>query len=549
MALIDQVNEKYKEFLSKYPKGESTSSTSKYDGLEELLRNAFGIEEGQAYATGEGSVRPSNFGTRYTQGNKRDAHQRICFAFMRKDLPEGKDRDEHIQSLKRSWLATSKKFVETTEAGAIYDCIVLFIRLDQEHTVEPVCFISLAGDTLVPKIQAAFSGIEHIPVERLGVVPVPVNPLPGFTVKLSPGAKSVSPALVEQLHSDLGNVKLQYDKQLLLRFISSLLAKRFVLLAGLSGSGKTRLAVAVAKWFQESEDQVLRVAVGSDWTNNENVLGYRDALDPNRYVRPPTGVLDLMLAAQGDPHRPYFLVLDEMNLSHVERYFADVLSAMESPLEPMGLHSADTAVDDVPAKLTLPPNLFIVGTVNIDETTYMFSPKVLDRANVIEFRVSEEDLSAFLSAPGAVNDAALLGRGLDYAQSFVAASNGEVAVSSLPSEVAATDLSSKLNEALLALFKALASSGAEFGFRTAHEVYRFVYFHGLLSGEGWRLHDAVDAQVYQKLMPKLHGPERRLRPLLEKLHAVCVRENFRLSEAKIARMVERLKDGFASFIE
>ena len=102
-------------------------------------------------------------------------------------------------------------------------------------------------------------------------------------------------------------------------------------------------------------------------------------------------LLDLILESSKieNSNKPYFLILDEMNLSHVERYFADFLSAMESN-ELISLHKSDDEnyKDDVvivPKSIELPNNLFVIGTVNIDETTYMFSPKVLDRANVIEF--------------------------------------------------------------------------------------------------------------------------------------------------------------------
>jgi 5-methylcytosine-specific restriction protein B len=138
-----------------------------------------------------------------------------------------------------------------------------------------------------------------------------------------------------------------------------------------------------AAWIAESDTQYRVVAVGADWTTNENLLGYQDALRPEIYRKPNNGALDLILRARDDAARPYFLILDEMNLSHVERYFADTLSAIESG-EPIALHSAteDLSGGDgdtlpVPPRLTLPKNLFIVGTVNVDETTYMFSPKVL----------------------------------------------------------------------------------------------------------------------------------------------------------------------------
>ncbi len=82
---------------------------------------------------------------------------------------------------------------------------------------------------------------------------------------------------------------------------------------------------------------------------------------------------------------PFFIILDEMNLSYVERYFADFLSHMETP-------DLKFVLDGYPGVLRYPENLFVVGTVNIDETTYMFSPKVLDRANVIEFKPEENSV-------------------------------------------------------------------------------------------------------------------------------------------------------------
>ena len=104
-----------------------------------------------------------------------------------------------------------------------------------------------------------------------------------------------------------------------------------------------------------------------------------------------------MLRAARDPYHPYVLVLDEMNLAHVERYFADVLSGMESEQDclPNLVREADGSWRvpvDARAKVPVPRNLFVVGTVNVDETTYMFSPKVLDRANTFEFRVETSDL-------------------------------------------------------------------------------------------------------------------------------------------------------------
>ena len=96
-----------------------------------------------------------------------------------------------------------------------------------------------------------------------------------------------------------------------------------------------------------------------------------------------------------NPGKPYFVILDEMNLAKVEHYFSDFLSIMESRTpdnpegEPVILHNWEHSETKdgllIPGKLHIPSNVYFTGTVNVDESTYMFSPKVLDRANVIEF--------------------------------------------------------------------------------------------------------------------------------------------------------------------
>jgi MoxR-like ATPase len=360
-------------------------------------------------------------------------------------------------------------------------------------------------------------------------------------------SKSSLQEFPEQANVDFTKAGLRVSDGLLLRFGAALLAKRFLILTGLSGSGKTKLAHAFASWLTESKDQYRLVAVGADWTTNENVVGYQDALQPDIYRKPSNGLLEVVLRAAADTERPYFLILDEMNLSHVERYFADILSAIESRQE-IALHSSAESLKSsehdtllVPSKISLPNNLFIIGTVNVDETTYMFSPKVLDRANVIEFRATADDIAAFLDAPSAVNMELLEGKGAAFGAAFVAEAAAEV---QLKGEIAA-----ELKNRLAEVFVELAKIGAEFGFRTAYEISRFTYFHDKLTGEGWQFNDALDAQVLQKLMPKLHGSQRRLEPVLKALEAFCNTHHCNASLEKIKRMQERLKDGFASFAE
>src|SRR5699024_7933123 len=132
------------------------------------------------------------------------------------------------------------------------------------------------------------------------------------------------------LIESLSESGLQYKPKFITRFTASLLTKPFVILTGLSGSGKTKLAQAFVQWICQDKSQYRMVPVGSDWTNREPLLGYPDALNPAQYVTPDSDVLDLIQHARKNPNSPHFLVLDEMNLSRVERYFADLLSAMES---------------------------------------------------------------------------------------------------------------------------------------------------------------------------------------------------------------------------
>lgn len=356
-------------------------------------------------------------------------------------------------------------------------------------------------------------------------------------------------------------------KELIDRFCSSVLSKNFLILTGLSGSGKTKLAQAFAKWISNNSNQINLVPVGADWTNREPLLGYPNALVDGKYVLPESGVLQLLLNAQKDPENPYFLILDEMNLSHVERYFADFLSAIESDDE-IKLHSGNTDWPaegyDVPPKLSIPKNLFIIGTVNIDETTYMFSPKVLDRANVIEFRVSKDELETFLNNPSDVDLEQLTGKGASIGSDFVQLANARAA---------AYSDNDKLTSELLKFFEELTKTGAEFGYRTANEIVRFASVYEQLI-EDSAFDEIMDAAIVQKLLPKLHGSRRKLEKTLFKLGDLCLDSEeesackelfkdhdsimdalkkapkYRVSFDKIIRMHKGLiENGFTSFAE
>jgi 5-methylcytosine-specific restriction protein B len=354
---------------------------------------------------------------------------------------------------------------------------------------------------------------------------------------------------------------LSLSSSLSLRFTASLLTKPFVILTGLSGSGKTKLAQSFAMWICENEDQYCLVPVGADWTNREPLLGFPNALKSNEYIKPDNKVLDLLISASDNQNKPYFLILDEMNLSHVERYFADFLSVMESGRK-LSLHNGLDYWNDVPAEIDFPKNLFIIGTVNIDETTYMFSPKVLDRANVIEFRVTAEEMKNYLDKNTILELDKLKSAGAEMAASFIKLAKDK----SLK-----TNDSPFLQTELLNFFSELKKTGAEFGYRSASEIFRFAAVINNIE-PGWSIPEIIDAAIMQKLLPKVHGSRRKLEPVLKTLGNLCLKSghnfddfialkseiNFNdsdkikypLSLEKIVRMYQGLLDnGFTSYAE
>lgn len=276
------------------------------------------------------------------------------------------------------------------------------------------------------------------------------------------------------------------------------------------------------------------VPVGANWTENRHVLGFYNVIT-EEYNETPS--YSLIKAAKNDIGSPYFLILDEMNLSHVERYFADFLSAIESG-QPIPLYSND----DENYELDIPDNLLIVGTVNVDETTYMFSPKVLDRANTIEFptMAAKEYMNSDFKEFDFKNINYLMNplEDLDVRNMnvydlkdifmFINCSRGNL-----------WDVLS--NE--LDLFQSILKKiNFDFGFRVINEILRFMFV-------SWRYEDSpqnwenweryFDAQVKQKILPKLHGSQKAIGQTINELFNACLIERKNNADA---RLVDLTKD-------
>jgi energy-coupling factor transporter ATP-binding protein EcfA2 len=193
---------------------------------------------------------------------------------------------------------------------------------------------------------------------------------------------------------DFVSERVRFDDVDIRRLHVALKTKPFVVLAGLTGSGKSTIVRLFAEALNATAEngRFVRVAVRPNWLDETEVLGYLNPVS-NRFE--PGWLANLIVTCQRQPDLPVFCLLDEMNLAPVEHYLADVLSAMEEartserqPLISLYAPSAAPANGaDWPASLELPANLFLVGTVNIDESTRALSDRVLDRANVIQLSV------------------------------------------------------------------------------------------------------------------------------------------------------------------
>ncbi len=280
-----------------------------------------------------------------------------------------------------------------------------------------------------------------------------------------------------------------------------------------------------------------------------------------------------LLSATDNPHLPFFLILDEMNLAKVEHYFSDFLSCLESRhikdgmfiQEPIRLNAGsgwietdDDYFDVIPPEIAIPQNLYVTGTVNIDESTYMFSSKVLDRANVIE--LNKVDLDGY----GATKDA-------PTAADYVLDSFPVFTSTKLATKKDYVELVDEGKDFFKKIHAILEKYHLHFGYRVMNEVSLYISNALQYCHPSERLLDlAKDYQLVQKILPKFSGPQGKLDlPLREILQFLVdnsesiekfdfeVIQNidpdktrYPLSVSKLRRMyITLVINGFANFIE
>lgn len=330
---------------------------------------------------------------------------------------------------------------------------------------------------------------------------------------------------IEKIKNYIAFNGFSYPSGLIENFYLSLKAKPFVILAGVSGTGKTKLVKLFAEAVGATSEngRYLLVPVRPDWSDSSDLLGHTDL--KGRFV--PGAIIDFIAAANKDLDHPYFLCLDEMNLARVEYYFSDVLSIMETRkrvsstgriesdrLIPRQLLGDDAAVQEKYGGLILPENLYIIGTVNMDETTFPFSKKVLDRANMIEF--SEINLEYGYKGGGEISLAKPAP--LDLQNDFFVAN-----YLTLDDFGPASEKLIGYCKKLEAINEILAGANMQVGYRVRDEAV----FYQLYNDKGNLIptDQAFDNVLMQKVLPRVQGGSGEIRKMLCELFANCFFED------------------------
>lgn len=281
------------------------------------------------------------------------------------------------------------------------------------------------------------------------------------------------------------------------------------------------LGLAGSQVSQEERSNHLFLPVRPDWRDGKALIGYHNPLS-GEYVR--TNFLDFVISAAEDyvagNRNAFFVILDEMNLAHVEYYFADVLSVIESGRDAEGwtVEGIPLAVGeedaDLPETLRLPPNLYIVGTVNMDETTHPFSPKVLDRAFTIE--LTEVDFSDY---PPEQVEAGEMDEAEKQALLEAFTQGGRYPRIDKTEIAAFVSDHEKYRDALQSLNTSLRRSRMHFGYRVFDEIMQFAYN----AETNWlfTVDEAFDHAVLMKVLPKFNGSRGKLQNALFELIHWC----------------------------
>lgn len=344
-------------------------------------------------------------------------------------------------------------------------------------------------------------------------------------------------------YNDTNHQQMAMGIEKILPYLTALRTKPFMLLAGISGTGKSRIVRKLAqatttqhyandsdRWDDNRPENFELIQVKPNWHNSMDVVGFYSNISKKYEFTP---FIEFIVKAWQHTDTPYFLCLDEMNLAPVEEYFAEFLSAIESrstdadgnyitdpiikPFNDFGendgkevgkemlkqLFGEADPIDKNPLAvqfyekgLTLPPNLMVMGTVNMDETTFSFSRKVLDRAMSVE--MNEVDYDRFLS--GESEEFPLL---TDYNELLV---KRPQQAQEVKSNVEGTEVIAYLKE----VNALLDGTPFKLGYRAANEAMLYVSACKDFAGDNFDIKKALDEFTLMKILSRIEGDDNRL---------------------------------------
>lgn len=366
----------------------------------------------------------------------------------------------------------------------------LFIPPLEEKAVEPLTAMDL--DPIVESLSTEETG-QPLSAEEPEVVSEEMEEKPSEEMDF-----------LDRLSEAAAKSGFLYAKEDLLNFHISLKSSRLTILAGMSGTGKSALVRLYGKALGLPEERVRFLAVRPSWMDDGDILGYVDTKN-NIFRSADTGLSETLIDAAGHPEKLYLICFDEMNLARAEHYFAQFISVLEKEENPVirlynpALSGKLYNGDKYPPEIRVGRNVLFTGTVNVDESTYHFSDKILDRANVITLH------------QGRFHDLLSLGpkEEVDYPEISAALWESFRKVEGLGLSETELDLLDGLNDA----FKK-SGAAAGIGFRIAAQMGR--YLENIPEESGFERSQGIDAQIVQRVLTKLRGSSAQLSGLISK---------------------------------
>lgn len=343
-----------------------------------------------------------------------------------------------------------------------------------------------------------------------------VNEITRTVVTNTIGQNSSEEVFLEQLEKVMTSKNLNYNHKELINFHLAMKTDGLVILGGMSGTGKSQLVRAYAEALGLEKDQLLFLPVSPSWMDESELLGHFDEYTQT-YRRPSNSFLDVLTDAQENPEQTYIVCFDEMNLAKTEHYFSSFLSILENDYEdrelvlyPKQFEETVRKHIDIPPTIHIGRNIFFVGTVNFDESTFVLSDKVLDRASIINLKVKEFSQLFLNTGTQAIGN-----------------SIQKTSLQTFVTNKRTKSLSDSELKFLWDLHSLLQEVDYQLGIGP-RLIWQFNHYIGNLSSihsDDMSRSDAIDYLVVQKVIPKLRGSADKLLHLVGDLNSKKKREN------------------------